>query len=64
MKTPNNGDVLVGGDWYQMQAMQSDELIRLYSTDHGKNGKVAIIQGVPTGPANQIGHTLRRRCAP
>jgi ribose transport system substrate-binding protein len=56
MKTPNNGDVLVGGDWYQMQAMQSDELIRLCSTDHGKNGKVAIIKGVPTGPANQLGH--------
>jgi ribose transport system substrate-binding protein len=57
MKTPNNGDALVGGDWYQMQSMQTDELIRLCSTNNGKNGKVAIIQGVPTGPANQIGHT-------
>jgi ribose transport system substrate-binding protein len=56
MKTPYNGDAVVGGDWYQMQAMQTDELIRLCSTKNGKNGKVAIIQGVPTGPANQIGH--------
>jgi ribose transport system substrate-binding protein len=56
MKTPNNGDAFVGGDWYQMQAIQTDELIRLCSTKNGKNGKVAIIQGVPTGPANQIGH--------
>jgi ribose transport system substrate-binding protein len=55
LKSPNNGDAYVGGDWYRSSAMESDELIRLCSTEHGKNGKVAIIQGVPTGPANQIG---------
>lgn len=55
LKSPNNGDAYVGGDWYRSSAMEVDELIRLCSTEHGKNGKVAIIQGVPTGPANQIG---------
>ena len=55
LKSPNNGDAYVGGDWYRSSAMEADELIRLCSTEHGKNGKVAIIQGVPTGPANQIG---------
>ncbi len=55
LKSPNNGDAYVGGDWYQSSALEADELIRLCSTDKGKNGKVAIIQGVPTGPANQIG---------
>lgn len=55
LKSPNNGDAYVGLDPYQASAKEADELIRLCSTDHGKNGKVAIIQGVPTGPANQIG---------
>jgi ribose transport system substrate-binding protein len=55
LKAPNNGDAYVGSDWYRAAEKQADELIRLCSTDHGKNGKVAIIQGVPTGPANQIG---------
>ena len=55
LKSPNNGDVYVGGDWYQSSGKEADELIRLCSTDKGKNGKVAIIEGLPTGPANQIG---------
>jgi ABC-type sugar transport system substrate-binding protein len=55
LKSPNNGDAYVGSDWYRSSAMEADELIRHCSTEHGKNGKVAIIQGVPTGPANQIG---------
>jgi len=55
LKSPNNGDAYVGGDWYRSSAMEADELIRHCSTEHGKNGKVAILQGVPTGPANQIG---------
>lgn len=55
LKSPNNGDIYVGGDWYRSASLQADELIRLCSRDNGKNGKVAILQGVPTGPANQIG---------
>jgi ribose transport system substrate-binding protein len=54
LKAPNNGDVLVGQDPYLSGSLQADAVINLCSTDHGKNGKVAIIQGVPTGPANQI----------
>jgi ribose transport system substrate-binding protein len=55
LKSPNNGDAYVGGDWYQSSGKEADELIRLCSTNNGKNGKVAIIEGLPTGPANQIG---------
>jgi ribose transport system substrate-binding protein len=57
LKSPNNGDAYVGGDWYKSSALEADELIRLCSTEHGKSGKVAILQGVPTAPANQIGQT-------
>jgi ribose transport system substrate-binding protein len=55
LKSPNNGDAFVGADTYLTSAMEADELIRQCSTDTGKNGKVAIIQGLPTGAANQIG---------
>ena len=55
LKSPNNGDAFVGADTYLTSAMEADELIRQCSTDKGKNGKVAIIQGLPTGAANQIG---------
>jgi ABC-type sugar transport system substrate-binding protein len=55
LKSPNNGDAFVGEDVYQSSAVEADELIRLCSTDKGKNGKVAIIEGVPTGAANVIG---------
>jgi ribose transport system substrate-binding protein len=54
LKAPNNGDIYVGQDSYVTGSMQADALIKLCSKDHGKNGKVAIIQGVPTGPNNQI----------
>lgn len=55
LKSPNNGDAFVGEDVYQSSAVESDELIRLCSTDNGKNGKVAIIEGVATGAPNVIG---------
>jgi ribose transport system substrate-binding protein len=55
LKAPNNGDAFVGPDAYLTSAMEADELINQCSTDKGKNGKVAIIQGLPTGSANQIG---------
>jgi ribose transport system substrate-binding protein len=55
LKSPNNGDAYVGADYYRADSLEADELIRLCSTDNGKNGKVAIIEGVPTGAANQIG---------
>lgn len=55
LKSPNNGDAFVGPDAYLTSALEADELIRQCSTSNGKNGKVAIIQGLPTGSANQIG---------
>lgn len=54
LKASNNGDVYVGQDSYVTGSLQADALIKLCSKDHGQNGKVAIIQGVPTGPNNQI----------
>jgi ribose transport system substrate-binding protein len=54
LKAPNNGDVYVGQDSYVTGSLQADALINLCSTEHGKNGKVAIVQGLPTGPNNQI----------
>jgi ribose transport system substrate-binding protein len=55
LKSPNNGDAFVGPDAYLTSAMESDELINQCGADKGKNGKVAVIQGVPTASANQIG---------
>jgi ribose transport system substrate-binding protein len=55
LKSPNNGDAFVGPDAYLTSAMETDEIVKACSTDKGKNGKVAIIQGVPTAAANQIG---------
>jgi ribose transport system substrate-binding protein len=54
LKAPNNGDVYVGQDSYVTGSLQADALVKLCSRDHGQNGKVAIIQGLPTGPNNQI----------
>jgi ribose transport system substrate-binding protein len=54
LKAPNNGDVYVGQDSYVTGALQADALIKACSKDSGHNGKVAIIQGLPTGPNNQI----------
>jgi ribose transport system substrate-binding protein len=55
LKSPNNGDVYVGSDWYQVSGAETDQLVNHCSTEKGGNGKVAIMEGVPTGPANQIG---------
>jgi ABC-type sugar transport system substrate-binding protein len=55
LKSPNNGDAFVGADAYHTSELMVHELIRLCSTTNGKNGKVANIQGLPTGSANQIG---------
>jgi ABC-type sugar transport system substrate-binding protein len=54
LKAPNNGDVYVGQDSYITGALQADALIKLCSKDNGQSGKVAIVQGLPTGPNNQL----------
>ena len=54
LKSPNNGDAYVGANWYEIGADAGEELVKACGKDSGKNGKVAIVQGVPTTATSQI----------
>lgn len=55
MKSPNNGDAYVGADWTGIFLREAEEMSKLCSRDKGKNGKVALVQGVLTTSGSQIG---------
>ena len=54
LKSPNNGDAYVGANWYEVGADAGEQLVKACGKDSGKNGKVAIVQGVPTTATSQI----------
>jgi ABC-type sugar transport system substrate-binding protein len=54
LKSPNNGDAYVGANWYEVGAAAANQLVKTCGAGSGKNGKVAIVQGVPTTATSQI----------
>lgn len=54
LKSPNNGDAYVGANWYEIGAEAGKQLVKMCGAGSGKNGKVAIVQGVPTTATSQI----------
>jgi ABC-type sugar transport system substrate-binding protein len=55
LKTPNNGDAFVGGDWYAVGYQQLETMGKLCGEGSGKSGEIAIIGGPPTTPSTEIG---------
>ncbi len=55
LKSLNNGDAYVGANWYEIGVKAAEELAKACGKDSGKNGKVAVVQGVPTTTTSQIG---------
>ena len=54
MKSPNTGDAYVGANWYDSARLMIEQIHRFCAPEHGGNGKIAIVQGVLTSPANYI----------
>lgn len=54
LKSLSNGDAYVGTDWYQMGVKQAEELVRACGKGSGKNGKIAVVQGMLATPTAQI----------
>lgn len=54
LKSPNNGDAYVGANWYEIGQEAARQLVKACGAGSGKNGKVAIVQGVPTTATSQI----------
>jgi ribose transport system substrate-binding protein len=53
LKTMNNGDAYVGGDWYRVAFDQTVEAARMCGP--GTSGKIALLHEAPTSPQTQIG---------
>ncbi len=54
LKSVTNGDAYVGTDWYEMGVKQAEALVKACGKDSGKNGKVAIVQGMLATPTATI----------
>ncbi len=54
MKSPNTGDAYVGANWYDSARLMVEQIHNYCAPANGGNGKIAIVQGVLTSPANYI----------
>lgn len=54
MKSPNTGDAYVGANWYDSARLMVEQIHKYCAPSNGGNGKIAIVQGVLTSPANYI----------
>lgn len=54
MKSPNTGDAYVGANWYDSARLMVEQIHKYCAPENGGNGKIAIVQGVLTSPANYI----------
>jgi ABC-type sugar transport system substrate-binding protein len=54
LKSVTNGDVYVGTDWYEMGVKEAEAVVKACGKDSGKNGKVAIVQGMLATPTATI----------
>lgn len=54
MKSPNTGDAYVGANWYDSSRLMVEQMHKFCAPENGGNGKIAIVQGVLTSPANYI----------
>tara|TARA_B110000211_G_C14090175_1_gene558575 strand:- start:4840 stop:5865 length:1026 start_codon:yes stop_codon:yes gene_type:complete len=54
MKSPNTGDAYVGANWYDASRLMVQQMHSMCAPENGGNGKIAIVQGVLTSPANYI----------
>ena len=54
LKSVTNGDAYVGTDWYDMGVKEANELVKACGAGSGKNGKIAVVQGMLTTPTASI----------
>ncbi len=54
LKSVSNGDAYVGTDWYDMGIKEGEELVKACGAGSGKNGKIAIVQGMLATPTAAI----------
>lgn len=54
MKSVTNGDAYVGTDWYEIGVRKTEEVVKACGKDSGKNGKIAVIQGMMATPTAVI----------
>lgn len=54
LKSITNGDVYVGTDWYEMGVKEGEALVKACGEGSGKNGKIAIVQGMLATPTARI----------
>jgi ABC-type sugar transport system substrate-binding protein len=55
MESVTRGDAYVGSDWYDVAGTEMDLLEKACGKNAGKNGKIALITGVPTNPGQMVG---------
>ena len=55
MESVTRGDAYVGSDWYDVATTEMDLLDKACGKNAGKNGKIALITGVPTNPGQMVG---------
>lgn len=55
MQSVTRGDAYVGSDWYDVASTEMDLLDKACGKNSGKNGKIALITGVPTNPGQMVG---------
>jgi ribose transport system substrate-binding protein len=54
LKSITNGDAYVGTDWYEMGMKEGQELVKACGAGSGKNGKIAVVQGMLATPTAAI----------
>ncbi len=54
LKSVTNGDAYVGTDWYEMGTKQAEAIVAACGEGSGRNGKVAVVQGMLATPTAQI----------
>jgi ribose transport system substrate-binding protein len=54
LKSITNGDAYVGTDWYEMGTKEGQELVKACGAGSGKNGKIAVVQGMLATPTAAI----------
>ncbi len=54
LKSLTNGDAYVGADWYELGVKEAEQLVKACGTGSGKNGKVALVQGMLATPTAAI----------
>ncbi|HEY1721618.1 MAG TPA: sugar ABC transporter substrate-binding protein [Magnetospirillaceae bacterium] len=55
MESVTHGDAYVGSDWYDVAATEMDLMEKACGKAAGKNGKIALIPGIPTNPGQMVG---------